>query len=91
MRDAGVSAHRSLVACTSGPAAAFGLIDRGRIEAGLRADLVALTGDPFDDVFALQTPTWVIKGGQQYDCEALRYNEQQTPSPTLVELADSRL
>ncbi len=43
---AGLSPTESLVAATSGPAAVFGLTDRGRIAVGLRADLLLVNGDP---------------------------------------------
>jgi imidazolonepropionase-like amidohydrolase len=44
--EAGFSPVRALRAATSVPARRFGLSDRGRIAAGLRADLVLVDGDP---------------------------------------------
>src|SRR5262249_44051055 len=40
------SATAALKAATSAPARRFGLMDRGRIAPGLRADLVLVDGDP---------------------------------------------
>ncbi|WP_030158845.1 amidohydrolase family protein [Glycomyces sp. NRRL B-16210] len=48
--EAGLSPSEALAAATSAPARHFGLDDRGRIEPGLRADLVLVEGDPTEDV-----------------------------------------
>ena len=48
---------------TSGNAAIFHLADRGNIRAGQLADLVALEGDPTNDVGALRQVRFVMKGG----------------------------
>ncbi len=48
---------------TSGNANIFHLTDRGRIEPGRLADLVAVTGDPTKDVTALRHVNFVMKGG----------------------------
>nr|BFE59343.1 amidohydrolase family protein [Dactylosporangium thailandense] len=44
--EAGLSPVEALRAATSTPARRFGLTDRGRIAAGLRADLLLVDGDP---------------------------------------------
>jgi len=36
----------------------------GRVEPGLYADLVAVAGDPLDDVRLLEDVSWVMKGGE---------------------------
>lgn len=48
---------------TSGNARIFQLPDRGRIQPGLLADLVAVAGDPTQDVGALRQVKLVLKGG----------------------------
>ncbi|MBG8553923.1 metal-dependent hydrolase family protein [Hymenobacter guriensis] len=49
---------------TSQNAQVFQLPDRGRIQPGLLADLVAVTGDPTQDVSALRRVQLVVKGGK---------------------------
>jgi imidazolonepropionase-like amidohydrolase len=44
--SAGLTPVQALRAATSTPARRFGLIDRGRIVAGARADLLLADGDP---------------------------------------------
>ena len=63
MVQAGMPAAQVLIAATSGNARAFHLVDRGRIAAGLLADLIAVPGDPTRDIAAVQHVDWVMKGG----------------------------
>lgn len=53
-----------LTAVTSGNAKAFNLPDRGSIKPGLRADLVAVEGDPSTDISATCRVRLVIKDGR---------------------------
>jgi imidazolonepropionase-like amidohydrolase len=48
--EAGLSSKEALWAVTEGPTKVFGLEDRGKIEVGLRADLVLLGSSPLDDI-----------------------------------------
>jgi imidazolonepropionase-like amidohydrolase len=50
---------------TNRSAELLGLPDRGRIEPGLRADLVALSSDPTDNLSALREIEFVVCGGDQ--------------------------
>jgi imidazolonepropionase-like amidohydrolase len=52
LAEAGLSALDVLRAATEEPARYFGLAGRGRIEPGLRADLVLVDGDPLADIRA---------------------------------------
>ncbi|WP_029623756.1 metal-dependent hydrolase family protein [Sphingomonas sp. PAMC 26617] len=63
MAQAGMPLADVLRAATAGNAAAFHLTDRGRVAAGLLADLIAVQGDPLRDRTALRRVDWVIKGG----------------------------
>jgi hypothetical protein len=56
---------QALAAATSKTANAFGLNDRGKIRAGLRADLLLVAGDPSANIFATRQITHVWKNGYQ--------------------------
>lgn len=47
----------------------LGVTDRGVIAPGKLADLVAVPGDPLEDVHVLQRVSWVMKGGVVYKGE----------------------
>lgn len=64
MVDYGMPAAEVLVAATSGNAEALDLPDRGRVQPGLLADLVAIQGDPTADIHATRNVVWVMKGGE---------------------------
>ena len=64
MRRAGMSPARVLIAATSGNASILHLADRGSIRPGLLADLVAVEGDPTQDLSAVRRVGLVIKGGE---------------------------
>jgi imidazolonepropionase-like amidohydrolase len=63
MVDYGMAATDALRAATAGNADILELVDRGRVEPGLLADLVAVRGDPSLDVRALRAVEMVMKGG----------------------------
>lgn len=63
MEAYGMDRRAVLHAATAGNAAIFGLEDRGRVKAGLLADLVAVRGNPADDMAALREVALVVKGG----------------------------
>lgn len=67
MVDYGMSAEAALEAATSVNARALGLEDEvGRIQPGLYADLVAVRGNPTQDVSTLRSVFFVMKGGVVY-------------------------
>lgn len=63
--EVGMSPTEALVACTSAAAASLGLGDEtGSIVPGLAADLIALEGDPTEDVGALGRVRFTLAGGR---------------------------
>ena len=72
---AGLSPAEALHAATGGPAAAFRLVDRGRIAPGMRADLVLVDGNPLEDIRATRAIVRIFKNG---------YEVSRTPPPTPV-------
>ncbi|NUW39536.1 amidohydrolase family protein [Nonomuraea rhodomycinica] len=63
LTEAGLSPQEALAAATSLPAHHFGLSDRGRIAAGLRADLILVEGDPTQDIATIAAITEVWRRG----------------------------
>jgi imidazolonepropionase-like amidohydrolase len=63
MVEYGMTTLDVLRATTSLNADTFHLQDRGRIKAGLLADLVVVEGNPLDDMSAVRDVRLVMKGG----------------------------
>ena len=63
--QAALSPAAALAAATSGPAAAFGLTDRGGIAPGMRADLVLVQDDPEHDITGTRTIEQVWRAGHR--------------------------
>src|SRR3954471_2555759 len=61
MQRAGMPAVQVLIAATSGNAHIFRLTDRGEVKAGLLADLVALDGDPTQNISTVRSIRLVVK------------------------------
>jgi imidazolonepropionase-like amidohydrolase len=60
----GVPASDAIAAATVNNAAILGVQDRlGRIRPGFEADLIAVSGDPIQDISRLHTVSFVMKGG----------------------------
>jgi imidazolonepropionase-like amidohydrolase len=65
MSELGLSAPDALRAATVGPARWLGAdAELGTVEPGKLADLVAVDGDPAQDVSALRSLHWVMQGGE---------------------------
>ena len=62
--ELGASPARALRAATIDGARVCGLSDRGAIAQGLRADLVAVLGNPLEDIRAMAAPVLVMKAGR---------------------------
>jgi imidazolonepropionase-like amidohydrolase len=66
MVEYGMNPVQAVRSATSIAAKVLNLPDRGKIQAGLLADLVAMEGDPTQDISALRRVQLVIKGGRVY-------------------------
>ncbi|MEX2283874.1 MAG: amidohydrolase family protein, partial [Gemmatimonadota bacterium] len=63
----GQKPNDAIIAATSLNAEALGLKDRiGAIARGMEADLIAVDGNPLEDITALQRVVFVMKGGKVY-------------------------
>ena len=62
----GMKPADAIRAATVNAAALLGVIDRGTIAAGKLADLIAVKGDPLEDVTTLERVVFVMKGGVVY-------------------------
>lgn len=70
--EAGLTPVQALAAATSAPAAAFHLLDRGRIAPGLRADLLLVNGHPDENILATRNIVAVYKNGRESERKPLR-------------------
>ena len=66
MAERGMSPIDVIRSATIATADLFGTPDRGKIEVGLRADLIAVSGNPLDDLTVLQQVDFVMKAGRIY-------------------------
>jgi len=67
VRQAGQKAMDAIVSATSLNAKALGLGDKlGAIAPGLQADVIAVAGNPLDDIAAMQRVVFVMKAGRVY-------------------------
>jgi imidazolonepropionase-like amidohydrolase len=67
VRDGGVDPMTAMVSANSLAAEAMKLSDQvGSIALGLRADIIALDGDPLKDITAVRRVVFVMKGGVVY-------------------------
>lgn len=66
MVEAGIPAAYALQAATVHAAEVLGVDDQGVIEAGKRADIVAMPGNPLQDIEAVMDVDFVMKDGKVY-------------------------
>ena len=76
LTEFGLTAEEALRAATSGPAREFGLIDRGRIENGRRADLLLVRGDPSKGISATANIVGVWRAGEKINRGAVEKTMQ---------------
>ncbi len=67
VKDGGDKPMDALMSGTSVAAESLGMADKiGAIAEGMEADLVAVTGNPLDDIMAVRRVTFVMKHGKVY-------------------------
>lgn len=67
VRDSGVDPMAGMVSANSVAAEALGMTDQiGSIAPGLQADIIALDGNPLEDITAVRRVVFVMKGGVVY-------------------------
>ena len=66
MVDRGMSPMQALHAATVMGAELIGVDDRGRLESGLLADIIAVPGDPSEEITVTEDVRFVMKGGVVY-------------------------
>ena len=64
--DRGMSPLQALRAATTVAAELISVEDRGRLEAGLLADVIGVPGNPLDDIGVVEQVRFVMKGGAVY-------------------------
>jgi len=69
--DRGMSPLQALRAATTISAKLIDVDDRGRLEAGLLADVIGVAGNPLEDIAATEDVRFVMKGGQVYRLDNL--------------------
>ena len=77
VRDGGQRPMDAIIAATSMAAESLNMKDQiGTIAPGMQADIIALDGNPLDDITALRRVVFVMKGGKIYK------NERPGPKPS---------
>lgn len=84
---AGLTPSEALAAATSVPAKEFRLNDRGRVAAGLRADLLLVDGDPTSDIVATRNIVTIWKNGVPLD----RKPEPKVSAPSVPKIGDGMI
>jgi imidazolonepropionase-like amidohydrolase len=64
--DRGMSPLQAIRSATTVAAELIDVDDRGRLEAGLYADVIAVPGDPLTDITVTEQVQFVMKGGRTY-------------------------
>ena len=68
--DRGMTPLQAIRAATTVAAELIDVDDRGRLEAGLLADIIAVPGDPLRDIGVTEDVRFVMKGGRVFHLEA---------------------
>ena len=70
--DRGMTPLQAIRAATTVSAELIDVTDRGTLDAGLLADVIAVPGDPLADITATEDVRFVMKGGRVYLGEGRR-------------------
>jgi imidazolonepropionase-like amidohydrolase len=70
--DRGMTPLQAIRAATTVSAELIDVDDRGRLEPGLLADVIAVPGNPLDDIGVTEDVRFVMKGGEVHRNEAAR-------------------
>jgi len=66
MVDNGMTPMQAIVAATKNGAELLGLDDEiGTLEAGKRADVIVVDGNPLEDIAQIGNVVWVMKDGEE--------------------------
>jgi imidazolonepropionase-like amidohydrolase len=66
VEDVGLSNHEAIQTATTTAAAAMGRADLGALEAGRSADMIAVRGNPLDDIHTLWDVTAIVSRGARH-------------------------
>jgi len=64
--ERGMSNIEAIRTATLNASDLLGVTDRGRVAAGMLADIVAVPGNPLEDIHTLETVVFVMKGGKVF-------------------------
>lgn len=81
IRDLGLSTREVLHQATAGNAALWGWNELGRLEVGASADVLAVGGDPLDDLGCLRDVRLTMTSGSLYDWRAIDQFPGRSPLP----------
>jgi hypothetical protein len=80
--DAGLTPMQAILSATKWPAELFHLDKEiGTVEAGKKADVIVIAGDPLADITATRNILWVVKDGQVVDTSLERNFVNPMPRP----------
>lgn len=88
--EAGMSPLEAIRSATLRAADLLGVDDRGALEPGLLADVVAVPGNPLEDVTVLGKVSFVMQGGKVFRSGLLRGDPSGIPPELLAAKAGSR-
>jgi imidazolonepropionase-like amidohydrolase len=81
VRDGGMDPMAAILSATSTSAASINMGDQiGKIAPGMQADIIAIDGNPLQDINSVRRVVFVMKGGKVY--ENLAHNAKRNAGPS---------